>query len=102
MIIMVKRPTYTLGSDVSDDEALRDTHGRVVDDAYVDAAVEDAVRHVRGRGRPSLSESGESPLLRVRLSRELDDAVRKAAQEAGTSRSDWVRQVLDEASRRAG
>jgi len=99
---MVKRTTYTLGPDVPDDEVLRDSHGRVVDDVYVDAAVKDAVRHVRGRGRPSLSESGESPLLRVRLSRELDDAVRKAAQEAGASRSDWVRQALDEASRKAG
>jgi hypothetical protein len=28
----------------------------------------DALLKVRGRGRPSLSESGESPLLRVRLS----------------------------------
>ncbi len=76
---MAKRTTYTLGPDVPDDEVLRDS-----------------------RGRPSLSESGESPLLRVRLSRELDDAVRKAAQEAGASRSDWVRQALDEASRKAG
>ena len=76
---MAKRTTYTLGPDVPDDEVLRDS-----------------------RGRPSLSESGESPLLQVRLSRELDDAVRKAAQEAGVSRSDWVRQVLDEASRKAG
>lgn len=99
---MVKRTTYPLGPDVPDDEVLRDSRGRVVDDAYVDAAVEDAVRHVRGRGRPSLSESGESPLLRVRLSRELDDAVRRAAQEAGTSRSDWVRRVLEEASGQAG
>ncbi len=99
---MTKRTTYTLGSDVPADEVLRDTKGRVVDDSYVDSAVQDALAIVRGRGRPSLSQSGESPLLRVRLSRELDEAVRKAAEVAGTSRSEWVRHTLEEASRRTG
>lgn len=99
---MSERTTYSLGPDVPDSETLRDSKGRVVDDAYVEAAVEEAVRQVRGRGRPSLSEAGESPLLRVRLSRELDEAVRKAAHDAGISRSDWVRQALDEAARRTG
>ncbi len=99
---MTKRTTYTLGSDVPADEVLRDTKGRVVDDSYVDSAVQDALAIVRGRGRPSLSQSGESPLLRVRLSRELDEAVRKAAEVAGTSRSEWVRHTLEEASRRSG
>lgn len=99
---MSKRGPYRLGADVPDSEILRDAEGRVVDDAYVDAAVEDAIRHVRGPGRPSLSQSGESPLLRVRISRELDEAVRRAAQEAGATRSEWVRQTLDEATRQAG
>lgn len=99
---MVERRKYSLGPDVPESETLRDSAGRLVDDAYVDAAVADALTRVRGRGRPSLSESGESPLLRVRLSRELDDAVRRAAARAGESRSDWVRHVLDEAVRRAG
>lgn len=98
---MTKRTTYSLGPDVDDTELLRDSQGRVVDDNYAEAAVEDALRQVRGRGRPSLSKSGESPLLRVRLPRELDDAVRKAAADAGTSRSGWVRQALAEASRTA-
>ena len=95
---MPKKTDYVEGPDVPDTEVLRDRKGRVVDDAYVEAAVDDALRRVRGR--PSLSESGESPLLRVRLSRDLDDAVRDAAQKAGQSRSEWVRQVLDRASRR--
>jgi hypothetical protein len=99
---MPERTNYRLGSDVPSSEEVRDSKGRLVDDAYVDAAVEDAVRQVRGRGRPSLSEAGESPLLRVRLSRELDDAVRRAAEAAGTSRSDWVRHALDEATRKTG
>ena len=75
---------------------------REIDDADVDAAVEDAIHQARGRGRPSLSRAGESPLLRVRISRELDEAVRNAAEAAGTSRSEWVRHALDEAARRAG
>jgi predicted HicB family RNase H-like nuclease len=87
---------------VPDDEILRDSAGQVIDDAYVEAAVEDAVRHVRGRGRPSLSRTGESPLLRVSISRELDEAVRKAADEAGGSRSAWVRKALEAATRHAG
>lgn len=99
---MSKHTTYSLGPDVPDTETLRDSVGRVIDDAYVDAAVEDAIRQVRGRGRPSLSEAGESPLLRVRISRELDEAVRKAAKDAGASRSEWVRQALDDAARRTG
>ena len=99
---MSKHTTYSLGPDVPDTQKLRDSAGRVIDDAYVDAVVEDAIRQVRGRGRPSLSEAGESPLLRVRISRELDKAVRKAAKDAGASRSEWVRQALDDAARRTG
>lgn len=98
---MSKRDTYRLGPDVPDDEELLDSQGRVVDERYVDAAVQEAMQSVRARGRPSLSVSGESPLLRVRLPRELAEAVREAARRAGASRSDWVRRVLDEAAHRA-
>jgi predicted HicB family RNase H-like nuclease len=96
---MAKRDRYVPGPDV--DEVLRDSAGRVVDDAYVDAAVADAITTVRGRGRPSLSHAGESPLLRVRISKELDQAVRRAAENADESRSEWVRHILDEAVHRA-
>lgn len=89
---------YALGPDVAHDEVLIDSAGRAVDDDYVAAAVEDAMREARRRGRPSLSTSGESPLLRVRLSRRLDADIRKAAEGAGKSRSDWVRGVLTEAA----
>lgn len=98
---MSETSTYRLGADIGDDEDLRDRQGRRVDDAYVHEAVSEALTRVRGRGRPSLSESGESPLLRVRISRELDEAVRKAAEAAGASRSEWVRKTLDEATHRA-
>lgn len=98
---MSKSVTYRLGPDVPDDEELRDSQGRVIDEGYVDAAVEEALAQVRGRGRPSFSATCVSPLLRVRLPRELDEAVRVAAGRAGVSRSEWVRRVLDEAAHRA-
>jgi hypothetical protein len=94
---MAEKTRFVQGPDVAEGEVLRDSKGRVVDDTYVAAAVADALRRVRGR--PSLSESGESPLLRVRLSRDLDDAVSHAAERAGKSRSEWVRQVLAQAAR---
>jgi hypothetical protein len=89
------------GTAVGRGEVLRDSRSRVVDDEYVDRAVDDALAQVRGRGRPSLSDSGESPLLRVRVSRELDAAVRAAAQDSGASVSEWVRRVLELATRGA-
>ncbi len=98
---MTGQPNYALGPDVPDDETLRDSCGRVVDDAYAEAAAEEAVTAVRRRGRPSLSRSGESPLLRVRLSRELDDAITRAAEHAGTSRAEWVREAIAQAIRKA-
>ena len=99
---MTKQTSYTLGPDVPVDEELRDSQGRLIDERYVDEAVDDALDKVRGRGRPSLSHTGESPLLRVRVSRELDAAVRRAAEEAGITRSEWVRHTLEEASRKTG
>ncbi len=98
---MSKKTSYTLGPDVPEDGELRDSQGRLIDDVYVAGAVESAREYVRGRGRPSLSRAGESPLLRVRLPAELDDAVRRAAEEAGISRADWVRQVLEDATARS-
>jgi hypothetical protein len=99
---MSRSPKYVDRGSVPDDEVLRDSRGAVVDDTYVDRAVEDAIASVRGRGRPSLSASGESPLIRVRVSKDLETAVTRAAQAAGATRSEWVRRVLDEAVRKAG
>ncbi len=99
---MAKKTTYRFGPDIPEGKKLRDRRGRGVDDAYVEEAVEDAITKARRRGRPSLSQGGESPLLRVRIPPELDDAVRRAAANTGTSRAEWVRQVLDRASRKVG
>jgi len=96
------KTTYKLGPDVTGDEFVQDSRGRTVNDDYAFAAAEDALNRARARGRPSLSASGESPLLRVRISRELDDAVTHAAEKTGKSRAEWVRQVLAAASRKAG
>lgn len=85
-------------STVGRSEVLRDSRGRVIDDEYVEGAVEGAVEYVRGRGRPSLSESGESPLLRVRVPRDLDIAVKRAAERSGETVADWVRRVLERAA----
>jgi hypothetical protein len=98
---MARQTTYSPGPDIPDDQIVRDRQGRVVDDAYAAVAAEEAITAVHGRGRPSLSRSGESPLLRVRLSRELDDAVTRAARQAGTTRADWVRHALANAARKA-
>jgi hypothetical protein len=91
-----------VSATVGRNEVLRDSQGRVVDDEYVERAVESAITYVRRRGRPSLSESAESPLLRVRVSRDLDAAVREAAERSGESISDWVRQVLERAALKNG
>jgi hypothetical protein len=93
--------TYRLGPDVPDDEELRAGQGRVIDEGCVDAAAEEALEQVRGRGRPSASATGESPLLRVRVPRELHQAVSDVARRAGVSRSEWVRRILDEAAHRS-
>jgi hypothetical protein len=97
------RGSYSFGRDVGAGE-LKDRRGRVVDDKYVQEALADpatkaALRKARSRGRPSLSEAGESPLLRIRLPHDLDAAITRAARKAGRSRPDWVRQVLAEATR---
>jgi hypothetical protein len=96
---MTAKPRRQSRSTVGHNEVIRDSRGRVIDDAYVQGAVEGAIAYVRGRGRPSLSASGESPLLRVRVSRDLDVAVKRAAEQAGESVSDWVRGVLERATR---
>ena len=90
-----------LPATVGPTEVLRDSRGRVVDDEYVDQAVETAVEYARGRGRPSLSASGESPLVRVRVSGELKAQIARAAQSSGQSTANWIRAALERAVREA-
>lgn len=97
---MTRRIRRDLGTIIPDDEVVYDSQGRVVDDEYVARAVEDA--RWQARGRPSLSESGESPMLRVRLPRDLAEAVDRAARDAHQSRSEWVRRALAHTIRATG
>ena len=96
---MSAKPRRESSSTVGRNEVIRDSRGHVVDEEYVQGAVEDAIAYVRGRGRPSLSESGESPLLRVRVSRDLDTAIRRAASDCGETVATWVRRTLESAAR---
>lgn len=96
---MTAKPRRQPSSTVGRDEVLHDSRGRVIDDDYVAGAVQDAIAYMRGRGRPSLSESGASPMLRVRVPAELDAAVRRAAEDAGQSVSVWIRAALERATR---
>lgn len=78
---MNKRTSCTLGPDLAAGEVLRDDAGRSsVTSTFRRATVDAARAHVCGRGRPSLSQAGGSPLFRVRLPAELDQAVRRAAE----------------------
>jgi hypothetical protein len=99
---MTAKPHRRSSSTVGRDEVLRDSRGRVIDNDYVEGAVEDAVACARGRGRPSLSKSGESPLLRLRVPQDLDAAIRDAARSSGVPLSAWVRRALREAVIRNG
>ena len=99
---MTSSDRYLPGPDKPHSEVLHDSHGRLADDAYVDSAVDGARKVARGPGRPSLSTSGESPLLRVRLSADLVDAVTRAADAAGSTRAESVRCIPDKAVRHAG
>ena len=101
MRTMANRTTYQLGPDVAEGEALSDSRGRLIDNVYAEEAAADALQRARGRGRPSLSQDGVSPMLRVRLPVDLDRAVRHAAERVGKSRAEWVRDVLDEAAHKS-
>ena len=80
--------------DISDDEIVHDSHGRVIDDDYVDRAV---VEVRRLRGRPSLSgRPGVSRSVQIRFDEQTHDSVREAARAAGVSASEWVRQAVRE------
>ena len=45
---MTERTPYRLGPDVADDEALYDSHGRLIDDRYAEEAAVAALQHAHG------------------------------------------------------
>ena len=66
---MAEPTTYVEGPDVPDDEELRDSHGRLVDETYVDEAVADAVRRRRGRPHDPPGGDGGQPADQLELQR---------------------------------
>jgi hypothetical protein len=95
---MSKQVRYVDAGDIPDDEPIYDSQGRLVDDAYVEQAVEEAREYARRVGRPSLSESGESPVLHIRVPHGLERAIGLAAEIDHTPRSEWVRRTLARAT----
>lgn len=88
------------GSFVGPEDKLRDSQGRLIDEAYVQRALEDTWRQL---GRPSLSgERAPSPQVVVRMSPQLRDAAKQLAEREGITLSELTRQALEERIKRAG
>lgn len=86
---------YKLGPDVQPQEKVYDSKGNLIDENYIDSAVEDVHRQL-GRGRPSLTAPGKtSPEIKARVPAELKLRVQQAARERGESLSDFVREALE-------
>lgn len=115
-----------VGPDIEDEtEEIRDSQGRVIDEAYVDAdvaeahayfdehpevignaerdpnlretAVPDAVKTAaRRRGRPAISPDDEASVrITVRLSPQSKVMLDKIAQGDGMTTAEWVRLMID-------
>jgi hypothetical protein len=52
------------------------------------------VEGLRGRGRPRLGKSGESPVIPVRMDEELLEALTERAEHDGVSRSEAIREAV--------
>lgn len=96
---MTTKPRYTVSDQQDADlerEDIRDSHGRRITQAYVDAAVADVHEKI-GRGRPSLTAAGRrSPQVTFRLPSELRDRAEAQARQEGTKVSDVARRALEE------
>lgn len=88
------------GSYVGPEDKLRDSQGRLIDEAYVQRALEDTWRQL---GRPSLSGArSPSPQVVVRMTPQLRDAAKALAEREGITLSELTRQALEERIERAG
>lgn len=82
-------------------DAPSDPSGRSYDDAYFDELANEAERlgppQVR-RGRPPVgaTSGGHSPRLSTRVPQEVNDAVRAAAEQEGTTPAQWLRQAIEQ------
>lgn len=88
------------GSTVGPEDMLRDRQGRLIDEEYVQHALEDTWRQL---GRPSLSGARTpSPQVVVRMTPQLRDAAKELAEREGITLSKLTRQALEERIKRAG
>lgn len=62
--------------------------------------LDEALNAMRPPGRPSLSTSGSSPVIRVRVPRGMHNAIERIIRETGVDRASWLRQALREAALR--
>ncbi|MDR1188625.1 MAG: ribbon-helix-helix domain-containing protein [Bifidobacteriaceae bacterium] len=88
---------------MSEAKAYGTVNGVPVTDAVVDEWNEEVERRFpadaagpRRRGRPSLGTDGVSAVLRVRIDRELGEALERRVGESGKSRSQVARDALRE------
>jgi hypothetical protein len=86
---------YKVGPDVGQDEEVRDSKGNLIDQTYLERAVEDVHRRL-GRGRPSLSRPGAvSPEVKARVPAELKARAEQEAERQGKSLSLVIREALE-------
>lgn len=92
---MKSKYTHEPGPDVDlDTEDVRDSHGRRITQEYVEGAVADAHRQVRGR--PSLTAPGRrSPQIAFRVPAELQADAERLAAKRGTTVSQLAREALE-------
>ncbi len=82
-------------------DVVRDPSGRSYDDAYLDELADEAERlgppQVR-RGRPPLgaTSAGHSPRLSTRVPRDVEEAVRAAAEREGVTPAQWLREAIEQ------
>jgi hypothetical protein len=82
-------------------DVVRDPSGRSYDDAYLDELADEAERlgppQVR-RGRPPLgaTSGGQSPRLSTRVPKDVDEAVRAAAEREGVTPAQWLREAIEQ------
>lgn len=92
---MKSKYTHEPGPDVDlDTEDVRDSRGRRITREYVEGAVADAHRQVRGR--PSLTAPGRrSPQIAFRVPAELQADAERLAAQRGTTVSHLAREALE-------
>ena len=86
---------YKGGPDVGPKEVVRDSKGHLIDETYMDRAVDD-VHQQLGRGRPFLTKPAAiSPEVRARVPVALKERVEREARRQDKSVSVLIREGLE-------